>query len=118
MADLDDFYPDDYDDDFPCPKCDGSGHIDCHCGGDLCVCTNYGERYCPVCGGDGNVTEARYEQYRADEREWWAAYQAAVNARQRRFTKEAPWKLRAPKPATTTKRAKVKAARKQRQRNG
>lgn len=118
MPDLDDLYPDEYGDDVPCPKCDGWGHIDCYCGGDLCVCDNYGERYCPVCGGDGNVTEARYEEYQADQREWWAAYQAAVNAKQRRFTKEAPWKLRAPKPATTSKRAKVKAARKQRLRHG
>ena len=47
-----------------------------------------------------------------------AEYQAALAIRQRRFTKSAPWKLRKPKPPTTPKRAKVKAARKQRQRNG
>lgn len=118
MADFDDLYPDEYGDDFPCPKCDGCGSIDCNCGGDLCVCTNYGERYCPVCGGAGHVTEARYDQYQAAQREWWSAYQAAVSASQRRFNKEVPCKIRGSKPATTSKRANVKAARKQRQRNG
>jgi hypothetical protein len=117
MADIDDLYPDEYGDDFPCPKCDGWGHIDCHCGGDLCVCTNYGERSCPVCSGEGNVSETRYEQYQTAQREWWAAYQAAVNTRRRRLDKAATWKLRKPNPVTTPKRAKVKAARKQRLRN-
>ena len=117
MADPHQDYDDDYEDHFPCPKCDGWGHIDCNCGGDLCVCTNYGERSCPVCNGEGNVGEARYEQYQTAQREWWAAYQAAINARQRRLDKAAPWKLRKPKPPTTPKRAKVKAARKQRLRN-
>lgn len=118
MPDLDDLYPDEWGEDFPCPKCDGFGMIDCNCGGDLCVCTNYGECTCPVCGGEGNVTEARYEQYQSAQREWWAGYQAAVTARQRRFDAAAPWNLRKLKPVTTTKRAKVKAARKQRLRNG
>lgn len=103
-------YHDEYGEDFPCPKCDGWGHIECDCGGDLCVCTNYGERTCPVCGGEGDVSEARYEQYQAAQREWWAAYQAL----QRRFYQLSP---RKPKPATTPKRSKVKAARKQRQRH-
>lgn len=114
MADPDEY--DDFLDDIPCPKCDGHGFIDCHCGGDLCVCTNYGERYCPVCGGGGSVSEERYEEYQTAQREWWAAYQAAISARQRRFDRAAPWKIRKPKPPTTPKRAKVKAARKQRNR--
>lgn len=115
MNELDDYLSDD---DVTCPRCDGWGHIDCHCGGDLCVCDNYGEVPCPLCHGDGQVSEERYEKYQSAQRQWWAAYQAAVNARQRRFDQAAPWKLRGgPKPATTPKRAKVKAARKQRQRN-
>jgi hypothetical protein len=39
----------DYEDDMPaghvmCPRCDGHRTVDCHCGGDLCVCENYGVR--------------------------------------------------------------------------
>ena len=111
MGDDHDIYPDEYDEGCTCPKCDGWGDIDCNCGGDLCVCTNYGERTCPVCGGDGSVTEARYEEYQAAQREWWAA----VSARLRRFNKEAPTHPHKSKP-TTPKRAKVKAARKKRNR--
>ena len=32
-----------------CPRCMGNRTVDCHCGGDLCVCENYGERDCPTC---------------------------------------------------------------------
>lgn len=35
-------------------RCGGSGVIDCHCGGDLCVCHNHGEQDCfgcPDCEG-------------------------------------------------------------------
>lgn len=115
MADHDEY--DDFMDDPACPKCDGAGSVECYCGGDLCVCTYYGDRPCPLCNGEGSVSDARHEQYLAAQRASWAAYQAAVNAKQHHFTKVAPWKMRSQKPATTTKRAKVKAARKQRQRN-
>lgn len=108
MTDMDDLYPDEYGDDFPCPRCDGWGHVDCYCGGDLCVCDNYGEMTCPACGGEGSVSEAQHEKYLAAQREWLAAYQVAINNRR---------KVRSTKLATTPKRAKVKAARKQRQRN-
>lgn len=56
---------DDYDEDgvFDCPKCGGWGFVDCHCGGDLCVCTYYGEAPCRVCHGDGRVTAEQYDQY-------------------------------------------------------
>ena len=93
---------DDYlsDDDCTCPRCSGSGHIDCHCGGDLCVCDNYGERDCPLCWGDGQISTARYDEYTAARRD----YLEAMTRRNR------------PKPQTTPKRAKVKAARKQRNR--
>lgn len=33
-----------------CPTCNNTGFIDCHCGGDLCVCGEE-EIECPECGG-------------------------------------------------------------------
>lgn len=30
-------------------SCHGTGMLDCHCGGDLCVCHNHGEIDCPGC---------------------------------------------------------------------
>ena len=33
-----------------CDTCNNLGIILCHCGGDLCVCENYGEMPCPECG--------------------------------------------------------------------
>lgn len=56
-----------------CPRCMGGGSVDCHCGGDLCVCENYGERDCPTCDGEGDVTEAREAQYFEAQREMHAA---------------------------------------------
>ena len=32
-----------------CTHCQNTGYIDCHCGGDLCVCENNGEEPCPFC---------------------------------------------------------------------
>ena len=32
-----------------CDTCCNTGWLDCHCGGDLCVCENYGEYPCPDC---------------------------------------------------------------------
>jgi hypothetical protein len=32
-----------------CDTCGNLGIIDCHCGGDLCVCENQGEIDCPDC---------------------------------------------------------------------
>lgn len=32
-----------------CETCHGTGTVGCHCGGDLCVCRNHGERPCPSC---------------------------------------------------------------------
>lgn len=45
----------DYDDEDyeQCSFCDGDGCVNCYCGGDLCVCENYGERVCPKCHGEG-----------------------------------------------------------------
>lgn len=60
----------DFDEDFcQCPRCSGWGEVDCRCGGDLCVCTNYGSAPCPLCYGEGEVSEARYEQYLERQRE-------------------------------------------------
>ena len=33
-----------------CATCNNTGYIDCHCGGDLCVCGEE-EIDCPECGG-------------------------------------------------------------------
>ena len=30
-------------------NCYGTGELDCHCGGDLCVCHNHGTVECPGC---------------------------------------------------------------------
>ena len=79
MADFEDF-----DEDFTqCPHCSGWGFIDCHCGGDLCVCENYGEADCPLCHGEGEVSEATYQAYEARQREnarLWAEARAKIAA--------------------------------------
>lgn len=36
-----------------CARCVGTGMVECLCGGDLCVCENNGEAFCPCCDGDG-----------------------------------------------------------------
>lgn len=60
----------DFDEDFcQCPRCSGWGEIDCHCGGDLCVCENYGVKDCPLCLGEGEVSEDVYNRYLDHERE-------------------------------------------------
>ncbi len=62
-----------------CPRCDGNQTVACHCGGDLCVCDNQGERYCPLCGGEygdeGYVKKEVAEKYLARQREMHAAFQ-------------------------------------------
>lgn len=35
-----------------CCTCQNTGFIDCHCGGDLCICGEE-EIECPECGGFG-----------------------------------------------------------------
>lgn len=51
FEDDDDFDEDDEDDGERgwCDHCAGTGIIDCHCGGDLCICKNRGEIDCPHC---------------------------------------------------------------------
>lgn len=34
-----------------CDACQNTGWLDCHCGGDLCLCDNNGEYPCPHCDG-------------------------------------------------------------------
>lgn len=74
-----------HDDDFiddafgiPCPHCSATGEVNCHCGGDLCVCENYGDAPCPVCLGDGDVSEATYERYEQGRRNNAAAMADAL----------------------------------------
>ncbi|URI15927.1 hypothetical protein [Brevundimonas albigilva] len=77
---------DEYDDDRDgviCPRCLGDGTVDCHCGGDLCVCDNYGERDCPVCHGEGEVSEEREAKYLESRRK-------AHEAMQRIWNQDAP----------------------------
>lgn len=68
---------DDRDEGVICPRCMGDGSVSCHCGGDLCVCDNYGERDCPVCFGEGDVSREREGQYLKAEGEAMAAMRAA-----------------------------------------
>lgn len=68
---------DDPDDGVICPRCTGGGSVSCHCGGDLCVCDNYGERDCPVCFGEGSVSPEREALYLKAESEAMAAIRAA-----------------------------------------
>lgn len=53
-----------------CPNCIGDGEVPCHCGGDLCICENYGDAPCPTCHGEGEVTHERAERYMAAQREF------------------------------------------------
>lgn len=66
----------------PCPKCDGAGVVDCYCGGDLCVCTNYGEKPCGLCYGDGEVSEERAAAYLKRKRELSQAFAEALKKSQ------------------------------------
>lgn len=57
-----------------CPRCMGDGSVNCYCGGDLCVCWNYGERDCPTCHGEGEVSEERQAKYFESQRAAAEAY--------------------------------------------
>lgn len=77
-------YMEDFDEDWcQCPKCSGYGEVECHCGGDLCVCTNYGSAMCPVCCGEGEISEEDRNIYLEDHhkntelmQEAWAKIEA------------------------------------------
>lgn len=57
-------------------SCCGTGHIDCLCGGDQCVCHNHGETECPGCedcedaedGEDGYTLGFEYDPDLGGER--------------------------------------------------
>lgn len=63
----DDYWPDEGPE-VTCPECDGCGEVPCYCGGDLCVCDNYGDAPCHVCAGSGFVTEDRFDRYMENQR--------------------------------------------------
>lgn len=46
----DETFPEEDEDEGYCATCNNTGSIDCHCGGDLCICENNGEMPCPDCG--------------------------------------------------------------------
>ena len=62
-----------------CPKCMGMCSVDCYCGGDLCVCDNYGEMDCPLCNGEGEVSNALYESYLESRRKAHEAFAKVLN---------------------------------------
>ncbi len=67
MSEHDDFFCDDGLGQ-PCPHCQATGWVICRCAGDLCFCGNHGEADCPVCFGEGDVSQPRYDRYRENER--------------------------------------------------
>jgi hypothetical protein len=84
----DDFDPYDFEPDIPdgyvlCPRCDGHQEVPCHCGGDLCVCENYGEKPCPLCGGEyggeGYVPKETADKYLARQAEFAEAFRKAID---------------------------------------
>ena len=45
-----------------CDHCQNTGYLDCHCGGDFCVCERNGEYPCPHCDVAGyGCVEDDYE---------------------------------------------------------
>lgn len=73
----DDYEYEDFDDGPPCPRCDGQRTVNCYCGGDFCICENYGERDCPLCFGEGVADPKRAEKYLENEREMMAVMRKA-----------------------------------------
>lgn len=61
-----------------CPKCSGDGTVICHCGGDLCVCENFGDAPCPLCHEEGVVSTELAEKFLAARRRAWEAFQKAA----------------------------------------
>lgn len=50
-------------DDRYCEGCYNTGELDCHCGGDLCICERNGTYSCPVCGGrEGFTCDEIYDE--------------------------------------------------------
>ncbi len=67
-----------FDDDGLDPSCGGTGYVDCHCGGDICVCHHHGQevecRGCHECPDDVNEPDGWAEQWNpedgAEPRDW------------------------------------------------
>lgn len=57
-----------------CDACQNTGELDCHCGGDLCVCENNGTYRCPRCGVEG-VDDAALEPEAERRLRAWTAEQ-------------------------------------------
>ena len=71
-------YPEDFDEEYcMCPQCDGHGDVDCHCGGDLCVCENQGRAPCPLCHDEGEVPLEEADLYLTKRAENHAAMMEA-----------------------------------------
>ena len=76
----------DYEDPLPegaewCDRCQGSGNVDCRCGGDICLCGVQDEAVCPTCHGEGFWTPTPAQiQAMAKTAEWmraiWAEFPA------------------------------------------
>jgi len=45
-----------------CDACCNTGELDCHCGGDLCICDRHGTYECPHCEG-GRLDDDEYPDY-------------------------------------------------------
>lgn len=56
-----------------CGYCNNQGYIDCHCGGDICVCGE-DERECPMCHGFGNDDDVVSEQKKMTDSHAWDTY--------------------------------------------
>jgi len=74
----DDFDPYDFEPDIPdghvlCPRCNGHQEVACPYSNDLCVCENYGEKPCPLCGGEGYVPKETADKYFARQAEFMSA---------------------------------------------
>ena len=46
--------------------CNGTGHLHCYCGGDLCSCHNHGEVQCPGCEECEEEDEDKYDDSEYD----------------------------------------------------
>ncbi len=47
---------------FWCEECHNTGELDCYCGGDICVCTNYGTYPCPKCQSGHSAEDLMLEE--------------------------------------------------------
>lgn len=53
-----------------CETCHNTGEVDCHCGGDLCVCggeNGDGTDSCPACGGRPDADDDDYYDHHDEQ---------------------------------------------------